>query len=193
MRCDMQDAVMYAPCFTEGFKVYAIDTPKRVAAFVAQIGHESFNLRFTRELWGPTRAQEKYEGRLDLGNTQPGDGKRYMGRSPIQLTGRSNYARARDGLRRRFADIPDFEDRPDLLLDPRMGSLVSCWFWDDKGLNRFADAEDFLTLTKRINGGTNGLADRQARWERAKQVIYSDAATADDASRINSAIRKANA
>ncbi|VVE00855.1 hypothetical protein PIN31115_02095 [Pandoraea iniqua] len=147
--------------------LYSIDTPPRIAAFLAQVGHESGGFVFTKEIWGPTPAQARYEGRADLGNTQPGDGKRYLGRGLIQITGRNNYQRLSDALG------IDFVSAPELLEIPSYAAQSAAWFWNDKGLNQYADVGDFVTLTRRINGGTNGLEDREARWELAKGALKS--------------------
>ncbi len=144
---------------------YGISTSVRQAAWLGQIGHESGGFVYTRELWGPTPAQQRYEGRADLGNTQPGDGKRFMGRGLIQITGRANYRACGAALG------VDLEADPTLLQGDVLAARSACWFWRQKNLNALADAGDFVTLTRRINGGTNGLADRQQRWERAKRAL----------------------
>jgi putative chitinase len=151
---------------------YAINTPARLAAFLAQIGHESGSLRFVREVWGPTPAQARYEGRADLGNVQPGDGQRYCGRGLVQTTGRSNYVALRNRLRVRLGpDVPDFEAQPDALEQPRWAAWSAADYWGWRKLNELADAGDFEAITRRINGGLNGQADRLARWERAKAAL----------------------
>lgn len=144
---------------------YGIDTPARQAAFLAQIGHESEGLHYTVEIWGPTEAQKRYEGRKDLGNTQPGDGFKFRGRGLLQITGRANY----EAARKEFG--VDVVANPELLGQPVLASRSSCHFWQSNGLNRFADSGDFVTLTKRINGGTNGLANRQILWAAAKAAL----------------------
>ncbi len=144
---------------------YAINTPPRVAAFMAQVGHESGQLRRLREIWGPTPAQRRYEGRADIGNTEPGDGKRFMGRGLIQITGRKNY------LLCGFALELDLVARPELLEQPVAAAASAAWYWHNRSLNRYADAGDFVGLTRAINGGTNGIADRRALWGRAKTVL----------------------
>lgn len=146
----------WADCLTASMALYAIDTPIRQAMFLAQVGHESGRLVYVRELWGPTAAQSGYEGRTDLGNIQPGDGRKFMGRGLIQVTGRANYARAAAAL-----NLP-LLDQPELLEQPSNAALSACWFWNTHALNVLADAGDFETITRRINGGLNGLADRQA-------------------------------
>ena len=106
-----------------------------------------------------------YEGRADLGNTQTGDGKPYKGRGPIQLTGRANYRRVG-----RQIGI-DLESRPEMVAYPSIGLLVGCVYWDGRKLNAKADADDLEGLTRAINGGTNGLADRRAQTAKAKGLI----------------------
>lgn len=150
---------------------YHIDSPLRQAAFLAQIGHESGGLRYTSELWGPTDVQRRYEGRADLGNTKPGDGSLFRGHGLIQTTGRFNHARVRDRLRQRFDDVPDFETHPEALTQSKWASLSATDYWDDKGLNALADAEQFETITRRINGGLNGQADRLALYHVAQRVL----------------------
>ena len=160
------------PFLTAAITEFAIEQPPRTAAFVAQLAHESGQFRFMEELWGPTAAQRRYEppGKLatDLGNTQTGDGKRFKGRGPIQITGRANY--------RRFGDLLGV----DLIADPPRAALpevafrVAGLYWSRKGLNELADQvtpEAFRQITKRINGGFNGLADRERFYETAKKVL----------------------
>jgi putative chitinase len=145
--------------------LYGIDTVARQAAFLAQIAHESGGFIYTKELWGPTPAQKGYEGRADLGNTQPGDGHLYCGRGLIQITGRANYARVSKALN------IDFVYSPELLEQPSLAAQSAAWFWNTHNLNQYADSGDFETLTRRINGGLNGLDDRRKRWETAKIAL----------------------
>lgn len=175
--CTAERAELFAPHIDEACRLFRITTPKRLAAFLAQIGHESGSLRYVREVWGPTAAQQRYEGRVDLGNGQEGDGKRFMGRGLIQCTGRFNYAAMRDGLRRIVPDfVPDFVAEPERLEDPRWAALSAGYYWHMHGLNVLADAEDFVGVTKRINGGVNGLEDRKARWKRAQRALAGEPA-----------------
>jgi putative chitinase len=169
--CSPTAAAAFAQPLALACATYAINTPQRVAAFLAQIGHESGSLKHVSEIWGPTPAQQRYEGRADLGNVFPGDGSRYRGRGLIQTTGRYNYARVRDRLRARFEDVPDFEQDPEALTAPRWAALSAADYWDDKKLSALADAGDFETITRRINGGLNGYEDRKARWERALKAL----------------------
>lgn len=176
LHCSREHAELFAPHLDEACHLYGIDTPARLAAFLAQVGHESGGLVHVREVWGPTAAQQRYEGRADLGNTEPGDGSLFRGRGLIQVTGRGNYRGLRDRMRARFGwdQIPDFETFPKTLEQPRWAALSAGDFWASRALNVHADAgthEAFVQMTKRINGGTNGLADRLLRWERAKRAL----------------------
>lgn len=144
---------------------YGIDTPARRAVFLAQVAHESGQLRYTREIWGPTPAQRGYERRADIGNIQPGDGARFKGRGLIQITGRANYAACGAAL-----GLP-LLDQPELLEQPDGACKSAAWFWQTHGLNELADAGAFIAITKRINGGTNGLAERWAFWQRARAEL----------------------
>jgi putative chitinase len=144
---------------------YGIVGTARVAAFIAQVGHESGQLRWVREIWGPTAQQAGYEGRADLGNTVKGDGSKYRGRGLIQVTGRANYAACGEAL------VLDLIGKPELLELPQNASMSAAWFWSVKGLNTLADQGEFVKITRRINGGVNGLADRQALYEKALKVL----------------------
>lgn len=140
---------------------FGIDTPLRMAHYLAQIAHESAELRYTKEL----ASGSAYEGRKDLGNTQKGDGVRFKGRGLIQITGRANY--------KAYADYCGYDvvAKPELLERPLGAVKSSMWFWQKHGLNEIADTDDVRKVTKRINGGYNGLASRQQYLERAKQVF----------------------
>jgi predicted chitinase len=147
-------------------------TLRRAAAFLAQLAHESGQLRFMEEIWGPTPAQQRYEPRSTLatalGNTEPGDGKRFKGRGPIQLTGRANYRRFGDLLGEALITEPARAARPDLAF--RIAGL----FWSKKGLNELADlasADAFREITRRINGGFNGLEERRKFYATACAVL----------------------
>lgn len=152
---------------------YHITTPERMAMFLANIGHESGGLKWLREIWGPTPAQNRYEGRQDLGNTKPGDGKRFMGRGLLQITGRANYAKLRDRLRSRWPqdEIPDFEATPEVLERPEWAALSAADYWGSHNLNALADRGAFLDVVKKINGGTNGIQDRMHLYAEAKKVL----------------------
>lgn len=174
-------AATWLPEINLAMTAYSIDTLERQAAFLAQIGHESGGLVYPTELWGPTAAQARYEGREDLGNTQPGDGKRFRGHGLIQVTGRYNHARMRDRLRARFPgmNVPDFELNPDALATPRWAALSAADFWDDHGLNAWADRGDFDGVSDIINrgrktsreGDANGYADRFAKYQTSLEAL----------------------
>jgi len=140
---------------------FQINTATRQAAFLAQIGHESGSLRYVREL----ASGGAYEGRVDLGNTEPGDGIKFKGRGLIQITGRANYVACGAALGE------DLIGTPELLELPALAARSAGWFWSTHGCNELADAGNFQKLTRRINGGLNGLADREAFWGRAKEQL----------------------
>ena len=158
-------AGVFVPVLNAAMGHYQIVGTKRVAAFIAQIGHESGQLKYVKEIWGPTAAQAKYEGRKDLGNTVAGDGSKYRGRGLIQITGRANYMACGEGLGL------DLVKQPELLEKPQHACMSAAWFWATKGLSTLADAGQFDKITRRINGGQNGAADRQALYARALKVL----------------------
>lgn len=138
----------------------------RQAMFLAQIGHESQSFLYVREL----ASGAAYEGRQDLGNVQQGDGRRFRGRGLIQITGRANYAKASQAL---FGDDRLLRN-PEILEERDNAAISATWWWKSHGLNEMADPGNetaFLRVTRRINGGTNGLEDRRRRWARAKAVL----------------------
>lgn len=171
---------------------YGIDTPQRVSAFIAQAAHESGNftalhenlnyraetLRRVFPKYFPTDALAQqyahnqaaianrvYANRMGNGPEESGDGYRYCGRGLIQLTGQQNYQSFADSIETPLDQIPDF-------LQTFEGAVQSaCWFWENNNLNQYADTDDILTMTKRINGGTIGLEDRKKHYEHAKHVF----------------------
>jgi putative chitinase len=170
---------------------FDINKPERVAGFLAQIGHESGGFRFTSEnlnyraetltrVW-PTRfppgvaegyamqpekiANRAYADRMGNGNEASGDGWKYRGRGLIQLTGADNYAAFSLD-----ADNESLSD-PDSVAEPELAALSAGWFWSKNGLNALADEKDIVGMTKLINGGTNGLDDRQMRYSRLISVL----------------------
>ncbi|MBJ2242081.1 MULTISPECIES: glycoside hydrolase family 19 protein [Pseudomonas] len=148
-----------------------ITGPKRMAAFIAQVGHESGELRYVRELGGEHYLSKYDTGALAarLGNTPDadGDGQKYRGRGLIQITGRRNYLACSRAL---FGDerLLHF---PELLEQPQWAAESAAWFWHSNGLNELADQDQFTTITRRINGGLNGLEHRQQLWEKARAVL----------------------
>ncbi len=153
-------AVFVAP-LNAAMVEFGISTPARQASFLAQVAHESGQLVYVREL----ASGAAYEGRLDLGNVQPGDGTRFRGRGLIQVTGRTNYAACGRALGL------DLLAQPALLEQTINACRSAGWFWQSHGLNALADVGDQVAVSKRINGGTNGLAERLAYFKVAKRVL----------------------
>ncbi len=148
---------------------WGIKTPLQKAHFLAQCAHESGNFVYTKEIWGPSSAQQRYEGRKDLGNTQPGDGFRFAGRGYIQVTGRANYTQFKKG-------VTDDVVANSTLVEKKYVAETACWFWRTRKLNEAAVDDSMGTLkyiTKRINGGYNGLDDRKKKfcgyWKKLKE------------------------
>lgn len=152
---------LYAPLLTAAMEKHGIVTKLRRCHFLAQILHESGSLNYVREI----ASGKAYEGRKDLGNVQPGDGVRFRGRGLIQITGRANYTEvAKDfGI--------DCINKPELLEQPEYAVLTAVWFWNKRNLNKWADADDIFTITRRINGGLNGIDDRKKYFSNAKLTI----------------------
>ena len=174
---------------------YDINTPQRIASFIAQCAHESGNFVALKEnlnyKWETLRrlfpkyfptdemakdyasrpnkqaaiANRIYAGRMGNGDESSGDGFRYCGRGLIQLTGRSNYQAFADSLEMDINDVPEY------LATFEGAAQSACWFWETNGLNKFADADDILGMTKRINGGTIGLQDRIKHYKHALHVL----------------------
>lgn len=169
-------AETWAPVMSEATAFASINTPQRLAYWLGQIGHETSRLRYVREVWGPTPAQARYEPPTTLaarlGNTRAGDGHRYLGRGLIQVTGRANYRGLTQRLRADLGSaVPDFEAAPRLVESPEWAAISAADYWRSRNLNRWADAGDIFTLTKRINGGANGLSDRTALTARALRIL----------------------
>ena len=154
----------YLPFIQQAMEEFEITSYLRETAFLAQLAHESAELRYMEEI----ASGAAYEGRANLGNTQPGDGKRYKGRGPIQLTGRANYTKYGQllGL--------DLVSDPTIAATKEVGFRIAGQYWKLNGLNELADAQQFKAITKRINGGYNGLDDRIKYYDRAKRVLSKD-------------------
>lgn len=136
------------------FPAYGImDNTLRFAHFMAQLCHESGGFRYMEEI----ASGQAYEGRADLGNTQPGDGKRFKGRGPLQITGRANYR-----LYGKLIGI-DIERHPEIAATPSIGLHLALEYWKQRKLNEFADRDDVEGITRKVNGGLNGFADRKVR------------------------------
>lgn len=189
------DAVRFADAIEDAASLYEIDTPQRLAAFLAQIGHESQGLRRTSEnlnysasrlraVW-PSRFTESqavamehnpeaianhvYGGRM--GNVNPGDGWRYRGRGLIQTTGRRNYEATTEELADKIGAVPDFVLQPDLLENPRWAALSAAAYWHSRHLNALADAGKLDAIGRAINGGDHGREDRRERYGRALRMV----------------------
>ncbi|QVN04619.1 glycoside hydrolase family 19 protein [Pseudomonas rhodesiae] len=160
-----RQAGVFVTALNTAMSRYGIVGTARVAAFIAQVGHESGQLRWVREIWGPTAQQAGYEGRADLGNAQKGDGSKYRGRGLIQITGRANYAACGEALGL------DLISNPELLELPQHAAMSAAWFWSTNGLNTLADQGQFAKITRRINGGLTGQDDRQALYDKALKVL----------------------
>lgn len=169
-RAERQRAIIDAvgPVLAPVLASYRIDASLRIGHFVAQICHESAGFRTTEEF----ASGAAYEGREDLGNIRPGDGRRYKGRGLIQLTGRANYAR--------FGTLLglDLVRNPEAAGEPVLSLRIACAYWEQRGINRAADRDDLIAVTRLVNGGTNGLADRRACLRRAREALAMLAARA---------------
>ena len=164
-----QSAGVFVPVLNTAMVRYQIVGSLRMAAFIAQIGHESGQLRYVREM-GSDQYLSKYDtGSLAkrLGNTPEadGDGQKYRGRGLIQITGRANYSECGEALGL------DLVNHPELLEKPQHACMSAAWFWSSRGLNTLADAGKFDTITRRINGGQNGAADRRTLYARVLKVL----------------------
>lgn len=160
----------HIPYIIEAMNEGEIKTPRRIAAFLAQVAHESKEYLYMQEIWGPTEDQLGYEGRSDLGNFKPGDGRRFAGHGPIQITGRANHKACGDALGL------DLISEPLLLTMPEHGTRGAVWFWRYGNsaridLNLLADRDWFKTITRIVNGGYNGLADRREYWDRNRALL----------------------
>lgn len=150
----------------QGMDQGQINTCLRQSAFLSQILVESGCFKWVREIWGPTAAQSGYEGRADLGNTQPGDGFKYRGRGLIQVTGRSNYASCAQALGINCIDYPE------LLELPQYAVASAVWYWTSNNINAIADTDNIEKVTKAVNGGLNGFSQRSHYYELAKQNLF---------------------
>lgn len=157
-------ASVFLPYLNAAMKEFDINTPLRQAAFLAQIIHESCSFRYTEEI----ASGKAYNGRLDLGNMQQGDGERFKGRALIQVTGRTNYVKVMMALG------IDCLLHPELLSLPENACRASAWWWSDHKLNGLADLgtqDAYRKITKIINGGTIGWEDRLAFYNKAREVL----------------------
>ncbi|TXD83221.1 glycoside hydrolase family 19 protein [Subsaximicrobium wynnwilliamsii] len=191
-KLNWEKAEPYIPYMTSVLPNFGIDTPLRKAHFLAQLAHESGGLKYAtenlnysaqalRSVFGKyfktieiaeayARKPEKianrvYADRMNNGNEASGDGWKYRGRGLIQLTGKDNYQNfAKDhGV--------DCVNNPDLILDPEIALNAACWYWTKRNINRYADADDIHMVTKKVNGGNNGILDRQ-HWLASFKNLY---------------------
>jgi putative chitinase len=157
-------ASVFLPYLNAAMREFDITTPLRQAAFLGQILHESGSLVYTEEI----ASGKAYNGRVDLGNTQPGDGERFKGRSLIQITGRVNYVKVMLALG------IDCLVHPEMLAQPENACRASAWWWHDHKLNEIADLgtqDAYRKITRTINGGYNGWEDRLAIYNLAREVL----------------------
>jgi putative chitinase len=168
--CPQATINVYAVPIYDAMVAFGIDqTLERQAMFIAQVAHETIELRYVVEI----ASGAAYEGRLDLGNTQPGDGVKFKGRGLLQITGRLNYASCSLAL---FGDYR-LLSAPQLLEQAAHGADAAGWFWQSNGINLIADAGDFVSVSRRINGTNkitgepNGLAQRLMYWRRAQLAL----------------------
>ena len=140
---------------------FGIDTPKRAAAFLAQVTHESGSLKYSREL----ASGKAYENRPSMGNINPGDGPKYKGGGPLQLTWANNYKQCGDEIG------IDLYNNPELIEHPGVGCRAAGWFWKGHNLNHYVDMNQFDNVSHVINGGWNGRQERQDNYARALKVL----------------------
>lgn len=157
---------------------YGLLLPHRLGQFIPQLLHESGRFRYDQEIWGPTPAQERYDTRTDLGNTpqKDGDGKKNKGRGPIQLTGGHNIRKFHAWCVAQALSPPDFITNPDLINTDPWEGLSAIWYWNEGNptgisLNHYADEGNTEMITRKINGGLNGYADRLALVTRTGLVL----------------------
>lgn len=148
------DPTRWEAAIKAAWQEFDIVNPTAQRMFLSQVAHESGRFKYMREIWGPTPAQHKYEGRKDLGNNHVGDGFKYRGRGLVQITGRANYSTCGTALKL------DLINHPELLEEPTNAVRSAAWYWTTHGCSQLAERGDFNGVTRRINGGTNGLEDR---------------------------------
>lgn len=151
----------HLPFIAPALEKAAIDTPLRMAAFMAQLAHESGEYRYMEELADGSA----YEGREDLGNVMSGDGVKYKGHGPIQITGRANHMVCGQALKL------DLVNYPRLICNPEYGTASACWFWNSRNLSKVADREWFRVTTRIINGGYNGWHERERYYQRNRFIL----------------------
>ena len=153
----------FVKSFNDYSEQFGINTPLRAAHYIAQVAHETGELKWLEEI----ASGQQYEGRKDLGNVEPGDGKRFKGRGYLQTTGRANYQAYQDS----GYCVGDLMSHPDWLNKQPGCQKASMFFWKKNGLNKYADADDCRGVTKKINGGYNGYSQRAYYTRVAKKVF----------------------
>jgi putative chitinase len=161
-KLDAARASSFAKPLGDAMKEFEINTPKRRAAFLAQVASESNELTFLEQLMGNPAADD---GRADLGNTVPGDGRKYKGRGPLMVAGRANYKAAGQALK------VDLLDKPELMAKPEVGSRAAAWYWKVNGLNELADRGDIRAMTRKVHGDLAYLDARAKFYKQAKAVF----------------------
>jgi len=153
----------------QAMDAFSINTRRRQSYFLGYVAHETLDLRYLQEPWGPDAAQQRFEPPTTLakalGNTEPGDGKKYLGRGIIQITGRANYKKFGDAL------ALDLIGRPELAAYPEVAAIMAAMSWKLTGMNELADRDDLREITRRITGGVSGLDARSQAVARAKQAF----------------------
>lgn len=148
---------------------FGINSKKRMKMFLAQLAHESYQFKYLEEIWGPTEQQKKYEPpstvATRLGNSEKGDGFKFKGRGALQLTGRANYKTVGDYFK------VDFIKNPEKAASPEWAFMIAGWFWETRKLNELADKEDLIGVTKKVNGGLNGLEDRKKYYDKFETIL----------------------
>jgi putative chitinase len=160
---------------------FGLDKPYNLSSFLGQVMVESGGFKYDRELWGPSPAQKKYEGRKDLGNIQKGDGSKFRGYGPIQLTGRGNVTKFYKWALKNYAAYgapvpPDFTKHPEKIISDPWEGLSALWYWgygnpEGVSLNKYSEDNNQLMVTKRVNGGTTHYAERLEYQTRAALVL----------------------
>ena len=160
-------------CFDKYGERFGLTLPHRLAQFLAQVLHESCGLIYSKEIWGPTKTQKRYDTRKDLGNTPvyDGDGKEFKGHGLLQVTGRKNVSLFYKWCVAQKLNPPDFNRTPSLISTAPWSALCCFWYWDANRLNRYADRGDIEMITKSINGGLNGYNDRLQWYDRVSLDI----------------------
>lgn len=164
-RCPGDKLEQYSRYITAAMVEAQINSVTRAAAFLGQLAHESGEFRWMEELADGS----DYEGRTDIGNTEPGDGVRFKGRGPLQITGRGNYRAASGPLG------IDLVEHPEKAAEPEVGFRIAAWYWTTRRCNGLADSLDFVGITRAINGGLNGYEHRLHYYRLALEVLGRDA------------------